>query len=114
MTSTYSKGTRVWLPDDVTGWVPGTVTSILIPSDRSPTAEVAVTVQVDGDDELRTLKFSFAALESAGNALQPAIAAPPGQDSPPPLRNPPLLESSEDLASLSNLNEPSGQLGYRM
>jgi hypothetical protein len=29
---------------------------------------------------------------------------------PPPLRNPPLLESSEDLASLSNLNEPSGAL----
>ena len=27
----------------------------------------------------------------------------------PPLKNPPLLESQEDLANLSNLNEPSGK-----
>lgn len=27
----------------------------------------------------------------------------------PPLRNPPLLEATEDLTNLSYLNEPSGQ-----
>jgi myosin-5 len=26
----------------------------------------------------------------------------------PPLRNPPLLETADDLATLSHLNEPSG------
>jgi hypothetical protein len=33
-----------------------------------------------------------------------------GQDDLPPLRNPPLLETADDLATLSHLNEPSGVL----
>ena len=32
------------------------------------------------------------------------------QDGLPPLRNPPLLETVDDLATLSHLNEPSGML----
>ena len=106
MSSTYVKGTRVWLPDDVTGWVAGTVTSISLPTDAQPTAEVILTVQVDGEEGLRTIRFTLATLEAAGNALASSSSV---QDGPPPLRNPPLLESSEDLASLSNLNEPSGE-----
>jgi myosin-5 len=31
-----------------------------------------------------------------------------GKDGLPPLRNPPLLETADDLATLSHLNEPSG------
>lgn len=31
-----------------------------------------------------------------------------GKDNLPPLRNPPLLETADDLATLSHLNEPSG------
>lgn len=31
-----------------------------------------------------------------------------GKESLPPLRNPPLLETADDLATLSHLNEPSG------
>ena len=31
-----------------------------------------------------------------------------GHDDLPPLRNPPLLETADDLATLSHLNEPSG------
>jgi myosin-5 len=30
------------------------------------------------------------------------------RDTLPPLRNPPLLETADDLATLSHLNEPSG------
>lgn len=30
------------------------------------------------------------------------------KDGLPPLRNPPLLETADDLATLSHLNEPSG------
>jgi len=32
------------------------------------------------------------------------------KDTLPPLRNPPLLETADDLATLSHLNEPSGML----
>jgi myosin heavy subunit len=36
-----------------------------------------------------------------------------GKDDLPPLRNPPLLETADDLATLSHLNEPSGE-GHRV
>jgi len=32
-----------------------------------------------------------------------------GKEGLPPLRNPPLLETADDLATLSHLNEPSGR-----
>lgn len=35
-----------------------------------------------------------------------------GDDSLPPLRNPPLLETADDLATLSHLNEPSGNAAF--
>ncbi len=114
MTSAYAKGTRVWLPDPVSGWVAGTVSSITLPTDSSSTSEVTLLVTYDDDDKGASKSFRFplavlsAASDGAANNVQPATP-PPGQDAVPPLRNPPLLESSEDLASLSNLNEPSGE-----
>ena len=109
MTSTYTKGTRIWLPDPSTGWAAGTVLSVTLPAEPTPTASVTIVVALDSDDsQTRTLTFPFSLLEQAGNDIQPTTAVA-GQDSLPPLRNPPLLESSEDLASLSNLNEPSGK-----
>lgn len=110
MSATYAKGTRVWLPDTATGWVAGTVSSLTLPAEQTAAASVTLVVTLDDDDsQSRTLKFPLSALEKAGDDIQPA-SPPPGQDALPPLRNPPLLESSEDLASLSNLNEPSGEL----
>lgn len=112
MTFVYTKGTRVWLPDTSAGWVPGTVTAVALPRDGEPTSEVSITVSVDGSDNVKDYKCSLADLQAAsdsnGNSL-PASSQSPGSDTLPPLRNPPLLESSEDLASLSNLNEPSGE-----
>lgn len=112
MASAYAKGTRIWLPDPVKGWSAGTVSSLTHPTDASPSSEVILAVTCDGDEGApKTLKFPLAVLsaasDGAANNVQPATP-PPGQDAVPPLRNPPLLESSEDLASLSNLNEPSG------
>lgn len=115
MSSVYIKGTRVWLPDATAGWVPGTVTSVFLPSDQEPTSQVSITVAFDEPNDAgsspKEYKCSLATLQAAsdsnGNSISPA-APPPGEDALPPLRNPPLLESSEDLASLSNLNEPSG------
>lgn len=37
-----------------------------------------------------------------------------GKENLPPLRNPPLLETADDLATLSHLNEPSGQCFPRL
>ncbi|RXK42233.1 hypothetical protein M231_00591 [Tremella mesenterica] len=112
MASIYVKGTRVWLPDSLTGWTPGTVASLTLPPDGASSSQVTLVVNYDepGDEASATFKFPLSVLEAAANGginnVQP-ITPPPGQDMLPPLRNPPLLESSEDLASLSNLNEPS-------
>ena len=35
-----------------------------------------------------------------------------GKSDLPPLRNPPLLETADDLATLSHLNEPSGEQSW--
>ncbi|TXT13452.1 hypothetical protein VHUM_00819 [Vanrija humicola] len=114
MASVYAKGTRVWVPDVAAGWVPGTVTSVTLPSDTEPTSEVTVVVSIDGSSSsdsngTKDYKCTLAGLQAAesnGNSLTSSSASL-GRDALPPLRNPPLLESSEDLASLSNLNEPS-------
>jgi myosin-5 len=113
----YGKGTRVWLPDVVTGWAAATVSSITIPADESPSADVTLVLAYDAADgvdggDLKTLHFPYSVLvaASAPGAANVQPASPVlGQDALPPLRNPPLLESAEDLASLSNLNEPSGE-----
>lgn len=111
MAATYAKGTRVWLPDTTSGWVAGTVSSITLPEDGVASSTVTLVVNVDGEEgAVRELKFALSALDKAGDSIQPSSPPPPGQDPLPPLRNPPLLESSEDLASLSNLNEPSGEI----
>jgi myosin-5 len=112
--SVYIKGTRVWIPDTAAGWVAGTITSVALPADNDPTSQVTITVTVEdanGAGATKDYKCTLATLQAAsdtsGNIIAPSSSS--GQNSLPPLRNPPLLESSEDLASLSNLNEPSGR-----
>jgi myosin-5 len=123
MASTYARGTQVWLADSSTSWQPATVSSITLPEDATNGAgEVTLVVTLDkGDrDETRTLKFPLAALNAAAegsagagavasSSSSSAAAAVAGQELVPPLRNPPVLESAEDLSALSNLNEPSGE-----
>lgn len=113
MASVYTKGTRVWLPDKEAGWVPGTVTSVAIPGAPNPDSEVIIAVLIDGraadEGGFKEFKCSFATLQSASESNGNNLSLGSSQDVLPPLRNPPLLESSEDLASLSNLNEPSGE-----
>ncbi|BEI98501.1 hypothetical protein CcaverHIS631_0308000 [Cutaneotrichosporon cavernicola] len=111
----YAKGTRVWLPDSAAGWIPGTVTAVSLPADREPSSVATISVAVDGAPAdhagaTQDIKCTLAALQAASEPNSSVLSASPAnssQDVPPPLRNPPLLESSEDLASLSNLNEPS-------
>lgn len=119
MTSTYAKGTRIWLPDGTTGWVAGTIISLNVPSDALPSSSVTLVASYDQipstGEESKTLKFPLSVLSAAEGVVAGNIvpaSPPPGQDALPLLRNPPLLESAEDLASLSNLNEPSGELMF--
>jgi myosin-5 len=124
MAAVYAKGTQVWYPDSTLAWVPATVTSLTLPSDGASSSEVELTITFDENTtnadagDSKTLKLPLSALESAEggggvNGVQGSSPSP-GQDALPPLRNPPLLASAEDLASLSNLNEPSGKFPRAM
>ncbi|KAJ7510423.1 P-loop containing nucleoside triphosphate hydrolase protein [Mycena galericulata] len=78
MTTLYSPGTRVWLEDSQQGWIPAEVSSC--------TKDTLVLTDENGKETTHT--------GAAGTSL-------------PHLRNPELLESADDLATLSHLNEPS-------
>ncbi|KAF8582203.1 myosin 5 [Ramaria rubella] len=85
----YSKGTRVWFPDKELGWI---------------SAECVAVSRGTGD----AIKLQFVdergkdiTIDTTGKDIKD------GKDSLPPLRNPPLLETADDLATLSHLNEPS-------
>ncbi|KAE8540330.1 hypothetical protein D1P53_003275 [Cryptococcus gattii VGV] len=110
MTSLYSKGTLVWISQPLSGWVAGTVESLDLPADGDSSSEVVMTVSHDSDSNtIETLKFPLSTLQSATTdptSIQTTTLSP-GQDCLPVLRNPPALETAEDLANLSNLNEPS-------
>ncbi|KAJ6630975.1 P-loop containing nucleoside triphosphate hydrolase protein [Mycena sp. CBHHK59/15] len=82
MTTSYSPGTRVWLEDFQEGWTPAEVSSC-----TKASADALTLVLTDENGRETTLT-------ATGHSL-------------PPLRNPPLLESADDLATLSHLNEPS-------
>ncbi|GAA5976690.1 hypothetical protein JCM10908_005597 [Rhodotorula pacifica] len=83
-----SPDTRVWFPDKDKGWKAGHVTAKRVDGDS---------VQIDFVDENGK--------EHTVSTSLSAIAANP--DVLPPLRNPPVLEGTEDLTNLSYLNEPA-------
>ncbi|KAJ3511149.1 hypothetical protein NLJ89_g4272 [Agrocybe chaxingu] len=85
----YSRGTRVWFEDKDHAWI---------------SAEV-LSVTKGGDD---TIKLVFA--DERGREVMISTTGreiKEGKEGLPPLRNPPLLETADDLATLSHLNEPS-------
>ncbi|KAH9951404.1 P-loop containing nucleoside triphosphate hydrolase protein [Amylocystis lapponica] len=85
----YSKGTRVWFADKELGWISAEVT----------------TVTRNADD---TVKLAFVDERGKDITVDTTVQdIRKGVDSLPPLRNPPLLETADDLATLSHLNEPS-------
>ncbi|KAI0340163.1 myosin 5 [Trametopsis cervina] len=85
----YSKGTKVWFPDKDVSWISGEVTSVT----RSP------------DDAVKLVFVDERGRETVVNTTVKEIKD--GREDLPPLRNPPLLETADDLATLSHLNEPS-------
>lgn len=85
----YSKGTRVWFEDKEHAWV---------------SAEVASFTK--GNDD--TIKLVFIDERNKEIVINTSVKdIRDGKEGLPPLRNPPLLETADDLATLSHLNEPS-------
>lgn len=85
----YSKGTRVWFEDKDQAWISAEVTA----------------VTKGADDSIKLAFVDERGKEFVINTTGKDIKA--GNEDLPPLRNPPLLETADDLATLSHLNEPS-------
>ncbi|KAL1659717.1 P-loop containing nucleoside triphosphate hydrolase protein [Schizophyllum commune] len=85
----YSKGTRVWFEDKDHAWISAEVTS----------------VTKGADDAIKLVFLNEHGKEITINTTANDIKS--GKEGLPPLRNPPLLETADDLATLSHLNEPS-------
>lgn len=93
--SAYVPGTRAWFPDKDLGWIGATLSNKV---SISQSGEVVMEFDLDEVDGTRVVKTTLDKLKAAG-----------GEEGLPPLRNPPLLESTDDLTNLSYLNEPAGK-----
>ncbi|KAG0070757.1 Myosin type-2 heavy chain 1, partial [Podila epicladia] len=87
---TYIKGTQCWFTDDKEGWISATLST----KDVAADGKVSMTF-VDDNGKDHVFSSTLAKIEESKNELLP------------PMRNPPLLEGTEDLTNLSFLNEPA-------
>ncbi|KAI9319339.1 P-loop containing nucleoside triphosphate hydrolase protein [Dichotomocladium elegans] len=87
----YTTGTKAWFTDEEEGWVSASVVSL-----EANDTNVKIVFRNDADESREHV------FESTIAALEKDKAA-----SLPPLRNPPKMESEDDLTNLSYLNEPS-------
>ncbi|KAF8652757.1 hypothetical protein AX16_004253 [Volvariella volvacea WC 439] len=85
----YSKGTRVWFEDKEQAWISAEVVSVT----KGPDDAIKLTFVDERGKEIT--------INTTGKDIKE------GKEGLPPLRNPPLLETADDLATLSHLNEPS-------
>lgn len=86
---------RCWVQDDKEGWVGAEVVAKNVNDDK-----ITLTLKLENGSE-KSIDTTLAALEQNSDTL-------------PPLRNPPVLETTEDLTTLSHLNEPSVLHAIRM
>jgi hypothetical protein len=126
----YQKGTRAWFADAVDGWISATLSerqarpSTARGQGSSPRAQVTADhVKLVFSDEKGRVCFSYrrytthtdshVQTQTFESKLSDVQESPTGAsfstNALPPLRNPPLLEQTEDLTNLSYLNEPSGR-----
>ncbi|KAI9618203.1 hypothetical protein H4Q26_012555 [Puccinia striiformis f. sp. tritici PST-130] len=86
----YTKGTRAWFPDKDEGWLSAEL------QDKDIAANGSIKLLfIDDNGKERTVTTTTDQVEKTRGADLP------------PLRNPPLLEATEDLTNLSYLNEPA-------
>lgn len=110
----YVAGTRAWFPHRDLGWASATLASSPVVS-SSGAVELRFVDDETGVERLLDTTVTKIAALAAGAAKESAsldaAATASGQLAEgqlPPLRNPPLLEATDDLTNLSHLNEPSG------
>ncbi|KAG0364687.1 Myosin type-2 heavy chain 1 [Gamsiella multidivaricata] len=87
---TFVKGTKCWFTDDKEGWIGASLTT----KDLAADGKVTLTF-VDDDEKEHVFSSTLAKIKESNDTILP------------PLRNPPLLEGTEDLTNLSYLNEPA-------
>ncbi|KAF8927794.1 Myosin type-2 heavy chain 1, partial [Dissophora ornata] len=87
---TYVKGTQCWFTDVNEGWISAALTV----KDVAADGKVTLTF-VDESGKDHVFSSTLDKIKGGGDAILP------------PLRNPPLLEGTEDLTNLSYLNEPA-------
>ncbi|KAG0202034.1 Myosin type-2 heavy chain 1 [Mortierella sp. GBA30] len=87
---TYVKGTNCWFTDDKEGWISAALTTKDVAADGKVTLTF---VDDNGKDHVYSSTLAKIEAENGANL--------------PPMRNPPLLEGTEDLTNLSYLNEPA-------
>lgn len=93
----FEVGTRCWYPDEAEGWVGGEISKFEVKNGKhflELTLEDGSVVPI----ETNPLSSSNGNGNGSGNETS---------DKLPQLRNPPILEATEDLTSLSYLNEPA-------
>ncbi|KAK4058503.1 Myosin type-2 heavy chain 1 [Microbotryomycetes sp. JL221] len=99
----YAIGARTWHAHKELGWISGQVTSKHV----DDSSNKVVLEFVDDDQQVKVKETAPPyKVETTIDALKQVTAAAPS-DVLPPLRNPPVLEASEDLTNLSYLNEPA-------
>lgn len=97
--SAYVPGTKAWFTDKDEGWVSAT---LIKPVSKSVNGEVTLYFTMDDNGAPRQVTAKLDKLEQQKGLV--------GDDALPPLRNPPLLEATDDLTNLSYLNEPAGMV----
>ena len=93
----YVVGTKAWFPDAALGWISATLNKETV-VDGAGNVTLSFTLDDTGDE--RTVQTTLSKLTEPGGS----------EAELPPLRNPPLLEATDDLINLSHLNEASGTL----
>ncbi|KAK3824514.1 MAG: P-loop containing nucleoside triphosphate hydrolase protein [Linnemannia gamsii] len=86
----YVKGTKCWFTDVQEGWISASLSTTDVAAD----GKVTMTF-VDDNGKDHVFSSTLTKIEEANGANLP------------PMRNPPLLEGTEDLTNLSYLNEPA-------
>jgi hypothetical protein len=125
MSHPYVKDTQVWVPTGPSDWAKGGVIAVDQPGATDPETYITLRIRYGAEQDEVEYSYPLGVLVAAGqsqfstnsptSATGSSTGTPlPGKDADgkpvalPPLRNPDELERSEDLADLSNLNEPSG------
>ncbi|KAI9202954.1 P-loop containing nucleoside triphosphate hydrolase protein [Polychytrium aggregatum] len=93
----YSKGTKAYFADDSEGWSIATLQSNVVDGDK-----LTLSFRLDATGKEFTFSSSLSKLAAEKFAGLP------------PLKNPPMLEGTDDLATLSYLHEPAVLDGVRI